>query len=275
MGHRRNVISPPFWRNNIRGNGNGRGNGKGKRSDQGHRFYFESLEPRILLSGDLSTIGVSEAIYEGIGKFGVVVNDFILQEPLLDVQLPIVVSSSGDNLLNYETIAPTIEELLRVNADADGDGSGESGLYDPDLDRNNDLVLDFSDLFLSKFIDEMRGYLDDPQDLDVDGDIDSDDFLAFLIDPARNEAGSFSSEEYADRSWSLNVDAAQNISSDHEVAFQLDLTLVFTNEMALDLGYQAEDLGIVPEATLDVEAAVSFTLQFGVMTSGEEANHAL
>jgi hypothetical protein len=271
MGHRRNVISPPFWRNNIRGNGNGRGNGKGKRSDQGHRFYFESLEPRILLSGDLSTIGVSEAIYEGIGKFGVVVNDFILQEPLLDVQLPIVVSSSGDNLLNYETIAPTIEELLRVNADADGDGSGESGLYDPDLDRNNDLVLDFSDLFLTKFIDEIRGYLNDPQDLDVDGDIDSDDFLAFLIDPARNEAGSFSSEEYADRSWSLNVDAAQNISSDHEVAFQLDLTLVFTNEMALDLGYQAEDLGIVPEATLDVEAAVSFTLQFGVMTSGEEA----
>jgi hypothetical protein len=210
---------------------------------------FEPMEPRILLSGDLSTFGVSDALYEGMGKFGAVVNDFVLQEPLLDVQLPVVVQSGGDNLLNDFIIAPTIEDLLRVEADADGDGSGEAGLYDTaldidgnSLDTDGNLILDFSELFLGKFIGDLRDYLVAPQDLDGDGKALSSDLLIYLDDQARdiNEVDTrYISQNYADRSYDLQVDAAQDLSADNAVAWQLDFTLLFTNEMALDLGYQA------------------------------------
>ncbi|MDO8055577.1 MAG: LEPR-XLL domain-containing protein, partial [Candidatus Hermodarchaeota archaeon] len=248
-----------------------------------NKVFFESLEPRLLLDADLQTGGVAAAMSAGLEQFGGTVDDFVENETLLDTQLPLIVRSGGDSLLDDYSIAPTIRELLAVDADIDGDGlingSNEGALYyydypgtstyDRDAQGSDGYhALDFSELFQGKFISELTGFLDNLEDLN------SADFVSFLNDTARDLSETYTSPDYPDRSYSLQVLEASDTSTPNQVSFELDFILTFTNELALDLGFTAEDQGIVPGTSLMVDAGVFFTLEFGVLTSGEGAENA-
>jgi Ca2+-binding RTX toxin-like protein len=245
-------------------------------------MLFEQIEPRILLSADLNTVGVAGAISDGMDQFGGVLNEFVLTDTLLDTKLPLVVLSGGDNLLNDFRKAPTIRDLLLIDADINRDGfigphgntpieivNAELELIQFDKDNPGDDgygTIDFMEVFGGQFIQEIS-----------DGVAGKDDnqFIDFLdgLDQADQGLTTQESDDFTARFFNLQVDSVSRTSpSDSQVAFQLDFTLTFTNELALDLGPTAEDMGVLfPDTTLLVDAAVSFTLQLGVLTSGEEA----
>ncbi|UCF30054.1 MAG: LEPR-XLL domain-containing protein, partial [bacterium] len=286
MARGRKSIFPAFWRNSgdRDGRGRGKGNGRGTPSGSRRKILFEPLEPRILLSADLLTEGVAGAMSDGIDQFGAVVNEFMLTDTLLNTQLPLVVLSGGDNLLNDFRQAPTIRDLLSVDADINRDGvighnentpdkiaDAELELIQFDRDNPGDEgygIVDFMEIFDGQFIQKVS-----------DGVAGKNDgqFILYLdnLDQVQKGLTPQESTDFAARFFNLQVDSVSRISpTDSQVVFQLDFTLTFTNELALDLGFTAEDMGILfPETTLMVDATVSFTLQFGVLTAGEAVDN--
>ncbi len=244
-----------------------------------NKVHFEVLEPRLLLSGSLETTGVAAALSTGIGEFENKIASFINSEDLLDTRIPLVVFNEGTTITDYHSVAPTLCELLSVDVDINRDGSiggspdgtinaAETGLnaFDTNLNHKVDII----EILQGPFKGEIQTYLA--------GSHTNAAFVTFLdgLDDAAGLATGL--ESPADfynpaRHLQFQINNVHDTSDANQVSFSFDVSLFFRNELALDLGAVAEDLGITfPSGNLVVGTTLDFTLTLGAFTSGEAAS---
>ena len=66
--------------------------------------------------------------------------------------------------------------------------------------------------------------------------------------------------------------SAVDLSSGTEVRFRLGVTLSIAHSFPLDLGLETDDLGLtLADATVGCGASMTLAFEFGVLTSGEDA----
>ena len=114
MGILKNVLSRSNG-NGRKKNGNGKGNGNGKKPLRSRKFLFEPIEPRLLLSSDLS--------YAGAAAFDLTLR---YDEPSQKLQL---VDNATSTTLLEQSLADTSAVIIQGSSEADA------------------LTIDFSTLF--------------------------------------------------------------------------------------------------------------------------------
>jgi Ca2+-binding RTX toxin-like protein len=215
-------------------------------------FLSSASAPNVeLLTGADNLTGVSDLLKTGIEDLGAAVEAFAASDRLVTTPLPLVVRG-GDGV----SIAPGIADLFSIGVDLE-DGNGErNGILDTgdettlnDLDADRDGTVDFAELFRGGFIDKVTEELAKPGFVVAD-------FLGFL-DALDTDAGPVD----------LSIDNVLATSPDDRfgVSFGLSFALSVTQDLPLDLGTQAELLGItLPATELGVKASLGFDLAFGV-----------
>jgi len=244
---------------------------------------LELLEPRLLLSADLAT--AAGVLSSGLSAFDNRLDAFVdvSNYPTeLNTRLPLVVRNEGADILDYHSVAPTIRDVLYVDVDINRDGyvgtnpdvSLPGGLTDAEtdldaLDGNSDGKVDILEFLQGNFFDPIATHLSgSPNSTDfvdnvlVGAEAGLEDGLTYQVE---------SIDYYAPARWiDLNITNVSDTTDDNQVSFDLDFSLTLRNELALDLGTVAEDLGIAfPDTNLIVDATLDFEVEFGVLTSGE------
>ena len=218
------------------------------------KLLFEALEPRVLLSADITSAGVADSLNSGLHQLQDKLGSFIQADTLLNTALPLitrVVGNPGDT----HTVAAKITDLFNLASDVNGDGtiSGAIEISLQALDKNADGTVDFGEALGGKFTDRIG--------TDFLGNISGKtpaQFISFL-DNLDGTTGPLS----------LRVDNVTDQTNANQVGFEFDLNLSFSSTLPIDLGTKADSLGLNLSANLGVQAALSMHLGFGVLTSGE------
>ena len=230
------------------------------------KMLLEPLEPRFLLSADISTTGVAAVMDSGIDQLESDLNSFFNSESVLNTLVPLIVQGQqveGPDGTDVISVAPSIRDLLAVDVDLDHDGVIDAGLeatldvYDSDNDGSVELV---DEILKPLLFDEIATILGGS--------------------PATN--GAFISALNAldeihiggDGGFSLTLDSFFDTSNANQVSFEFDLSILFSQEMAFDLGTEADNqsVNINGSYTLPVRTEIAINdLTFGAFTSGENA----
>ena len=201
---------------------------------------FEALESRLLLSADVATPAIADAIAHGVQSVGQKIQDYVASDPLLNQALPIIVTAAGSGA-DTKTVAAKVSNLLSISVDINGNGNLDPGAETTlnGFDANHDGKVDFNEAFGGQLVDKIVSQLSAHSD-------NSTQFLNFL-DNLDTTAGPFS----------LKVNAPTDTSNAHEVSFQAPIELDFTTSVPIDLGLGADALGLhFPSANLSVQAAL-------------------
>ena len=216
---------------------------------------FEPLEPRLLLSADVSAAALHLA--DGIQDLGTQVREFIDTNALLNTPLPVVVRPDtflDDGELQTRTVAASLRDLLTVSVQQDDDpalSAFESALNDLDSDADGSVELD--EWLGFALLDKIEGKLR------TAGTTSAADFA--------NEVANFVDGLDAGLSatgFSLSIDA-DGTASGEQIVFQVSFDLTFSKGLPLDLGVKMEEFGIsFPDLTLQIDLDLTLDLTFGV-----------
>ena len=78
------------------------------------KVRFEPLEPRLLLSADLDTFGVTAALSAGLDQFGDRFQDLLVADAIdvtetrLDTRIPIILQTEYEGEITERSFSPTI-----------------------------------------------------------------------------------------------------------------------------------------------------------------------
>jgi Ca2+-binding RTX toxin-like protein len=239
------------------------------------KVLFEPLEPRLLLSADISTAGVAAVMDSGLGELKDDLNSFFAGESLLNTLVPLIVQQIkdvGPDGIDSDDIAPSISDLLDISLDLDQDGDVDAdditlgttklGVNITSLnakDSDGDTYLELMDDILQPML--------------------FDQISTILSGPLANDAAFVSALGGLDQSvtlgslgFSFTVDGVSGTSNANQVSFELDLGITISQSLAFDLGTDADtnaisvagDFSLPVIASLDIE-----NLTLGVYTSGE------
>jgi len=259
-------------------------------------FMLEMLEPRLLLSASLDGT-IATMLSSSLDQLYGDMNSFISSESNLDTPLPLINQVEGTSFEDAVKKAPTIRDLLAIDVDLNGDGQvGGSGDLNGDelndsaddairtaettldgWDTNADDKVDFLEFFKANFIDAIKNELASPSSTDPA------DFATFLgnldVDKTFNSVLPDLPGDLMDFIGGITPTiSATNLSNANQVAFHINFDLAATKELPIDLGRAADDYGLSFPDTNDstpgnqgvtVEASVNFSMEFGVLTSGE------
>ena len=253
-----------------------------ERGPTSRRARFEALEPRILLSADL-TPETADALADGLNRLGNRVEDFLVSETLLDQRIPLLLSvkENDDGIVVDE--APTISELYVVPVDANGDGDiddfidpfddDESILQDLDTAGNADGSVDAGEFLQGWFFDPLEAFLNGHPATTTDVvDFLEGGFL-FSLDQSLS-IGPYTIEfEIVD---AKVADLTED--PDAEAAFSVGFVLSITQDLPIDLGLEADALKLLPftgpdaspePPVVETTSSLSFGFTFGVFTGGQ------
>jgi Ca2+-binding RTX toxin-like protein len=227
------------------------------------RMIVETLEPRVLLSADFPVI--APFLANGIDQLDDTLDDFFSNE-LLNTPLPGITLFEQLDEETVESYAPTLTDLLFVDvSDTNENQDARSKLKE--FDTNEDDKVTIQELS-SGFVEKVRGFLDSvPTDPDDPNAKTSGNFRSFLetldiSNPIPNASN------FLDIS---NVSYIENLDN---TVVSLDFSFAHTQTLPIDLGMQAEKLGIALKSDIDVEVnqSLGFTLEFGIDDSDDSDN---
>jgi Ca2+-binding RTX toxin-like protein len=268
-------IRPSYFTRKRNGNGKGRkkSNGNGKKPSFSQRGFFEAMEPRLLLNADLSA-AAALALEDGLGQIGDRIEDFLQNEGKFDVQIPFIVQAVkiGEE---FENVAPTIRTLFSTPVDSNNDGTvdaigSEHDLWQIDNAGNGDGTVDAGELLQKWFFRKAA---------DFSGS-STDSFVSYLesLDQTLNlpdgKSITFEFVNVADQ-----TPVADTSTPAGEVSFDVDFELTVHENLAIDLGTEADALKIVPfveegdkmvSPKIPVDTILDFGFTFGVNTGGQE-----
>ena len=236
------------------------------------RFAVEPLEPRLLLSADLMTDGVADAMRGALDELADRIDSFVGNEPLFKTPIPTIVRELVNDDGTANTFAPTLRDLFSVSVEQNDDPGDttavEMELQQLDSDGNNDDRVDIVEFFRGKVVDPIKTFLDGaPTNAELV------DFLTTGVG-ASDLAGAIGPLE-------LTVTSVTDSSTASQVSFDLGLSLGFEEGLSFDLGLGADDFNIIFPADgtasldqLEVAATLDFSFTLGVFSSGEAAEAA-
>jgi len=226
-------------------------------------YMMEMLEPRIMLSADLSTTYVADYLSDSLDQLYGDMNSFISSESNLDTPLPLINQVEGTSFEDAVKKAPTIRDLLSIDVDLNGDGnvagSGDLNGDEADdgaddairtaettldgWDTNADDKVDFLEFFKANFIDAIKSELASPSSTDPG------DFATFLgnldVNKTFNSVLPDLPGDLMDFIGGIAPTiSATNLSDANQVAFQINFDLTATKELPIDLGRAADDYGL-------------------------------
>jgi len=264
------------------GNGNGRkngnGNGNGKKHSYCRKPLFEQLEPRFLLSADLSPIA-AVALADGLDQFGDRIDTFLGGEDLLDVRIPFIVQVER-TAEGSEQVAPTLSTLFSVAVDPDGLGPGGNNAILDGLDSDNDGTVDAGEFIQGWFFDKIVP-TDFLKDINEDGKVDTGDFSAFLASLDKSLTVDMPTGT-PDITISFDVASATDLTDYDttspivDLMFDVDFKLTVSQNLAIDLGTQADAIKLLmytdskASPMIPVDTTLDFGFTFGVYTGGQE-----
>jgi Ca2+-binding RTX toxin-like protein len=256
----RSILTNPlhrlWWKNN-----------RSKPAVKKQRLIVETLEPRILLSADFPVI--APILSNGIDQLDDTLDGFFSHE-LLNTPLPGISLYEQIDEETLESYAPTLTDLLSVDVSKDANSKLK------EFDTNGDDKVTIQE-FSSGFVEKARDFLDSvPTDPDDPNAKIGDDFRSFLETSDINKSSS-------DVSNFLDVSNVEYTENPSDTVISLDFSFTHTQDIPIDLGVQAEQLGIVlldleptdeiDTTEIELASSLTFNLSFGVMSSGEVPTH--
>jgi Ca2+-binding RTX toxin-like protein len=261
----------------------------------GHRAsLMEPMEPRLLLSADFMP-AAADAMVDGFDDFQDRLEDFFASEldqrvPFLLLEDPFYDAENPDpDDAPFE--APSILDLFSIPVDANGDGEINNPLTPFDLtdddedtlsdwDTSGDGVVDSAELLEGLLFEPLRTVLGS-----VDGTTTTEELVYALVGDG---ILSFGFDELLDDlgpDYTVDFDLLSAIDltedpDDAEVVFSLQFSLSITRpEVVVDFGLEADDLKLLAftgdslnpgPVTLPITSTLSFGLEFGVYTGGQD-----
>jgi len=205
-------------------------------------MVVETLEPRVLLSADFTVI--APLLVDNLDQVDEQLDGFF-DKDLLNAPLPGLAQVDQDTLESY---APNLNDLMSV------DVSGEDVSTElKDLDSNKDGKLTAQEFLSDNLVATIRDILvDDPDDPDDLYAATNEELTNLLESELEKVVG-----KYLDVNATYLGDAENSIIS-------LDFDFTNTQHLPIDLGIQAEKLGIVLKSDVEVVSSLGFTLKFGL-----------
>ncbi len=252
------------------------------------RIGLETLEPRVLLSADISA-AAGAAFGSGIESLGGRFSDFLASDTTLGERVPILltVAKQPDGSLVDE--APTIRDLFSVPVDANGNGNidffGDEAALQA-LDTNNgglgDGKVDANEFAQHWFYEPVANWFGTHG-----GSSDTGDFVSFLkagfpfgLDQTLNDLSGLYKVEFSILDANKVNDTTQTPDAELTLTagFELKVTSYAT---PIDLGLEADALKLLPFTgdldgstapklpTIPVTSTLDFAFDFGVLTGGK------
>ena len=208
------------------------------------RMIVETLEPRVLLSADFLTI--APMLADDLNQLDDTLDEFFSSE-LLNMELPGIALIEQLDEETVESYAPNINDLMSVDVSAD-DAKTEL----KNLDSNQDGKLTVEEFLSDNLVETVRDILvDDPNDPNDLYAISSQELTNLL----ESELGKVDGLE-------VNANYVENPDN---TLISLDFNFIHKyKNLALDLGVQAEKLGIAFKADVALDASLGFTLDLGI-----------
>ena len=228
------------------------------------KVLLEPIEPRILLSADLNTAGVAAALSDGLDRFGDRFQGLLGAETidgadsLLDTRMPIILQTEHEGETTERSFSPTIGELGSVPSNVD-----------PRLnDLDGDGMVDLGEMVQSLLFEKVENFLDDPGSYPEDS---LTDFIDNNLDVSI-PLGPDTQVRFQVLSVTDNTD--NTAGNEAELSFDADFLLTVSDDLLIDFGPAADDLGLKilqePEYELRVDTSLGFEFAFGVRTAGQE-----
>jgi Ca2+-binding RTX toxin-like protein len=248
-------------------------------SKKKRKAHIEQLEPRLLLSADF-TMASATAVQDGLDQLGSRMDNFLdAQNVLNDTHIPFVVQVQ-QGAEGAKNVAPTLGSLFSLAVDTNGAKADGIDTRLQALDASGDGTVDAGEFIqgwlIGKANDQLAFYPND------DGTADSTQFTNFL--KALDTTMTFAQPSGKDVTVELKVSNATDLTENDplipsaDMIFGVDFTLTATQDMAIDLGTEADALkllsytGYISDKTtpeIPVEARLDFGFTFGVHTSGQ------
>ena len=224
------------------------------------KVLLEPIEPRILLSADLNTAGVAAALSDGLDRFGDRFQGLLGAETidgadsLLDTRMPIILQTEHEGETTERSFSPTIGELGSVPSNVD-----------PRLnDLDGDGMVDLGEMVQSLLFEKVENFLDDP------GSYPEDSLTDFMDNNLDVSIPLGSDTQVRFQVLSVTDNTVNTAGSEAELSFDADFLLTVSDDLLIDLGPKADDLGLEilpkPEYELRVDTSLGFGFAFGVRT---------
>ncbi|MDM8557941.1 LEPR-XLL domain-containing protein [Candidatus Parabeggiatoa sp. HSG14] len=218
-------------------------NHRSKPTVKKQRLIVETLEPRILLSADFPVI--APILSGGIDQLDDTLDGFFSHE-LLNTPLPGISLYEQIDAQTVQRYAPNLTDVLSINV-SDGDAA-DPNLKKLDADGNNKVsIQELSDGIVDGIGDILSDDLDDPNDLYAKTGAELATLLETELEKGINQYLDVSNVSYIGNTISLDFSFTHN-----------------AQKLPLDLGVQAEKLGIELESEITLDSSLDFTLAFGV-----------
>ena len=207
-----------------------RSEASGKRQ---RKVFFEPLEPRILLSADLNTPGVADALYAGLDQFGDRLQALLEAETidgvdsLLDTRMLIILQTENEGETTERSFSPTIGQLGSVPFDVD------LGLKDLD----GDTMVNLGEMVQSLLFDKVEDFLANPTGSLADFMANNLDISIFLGPDTQIRFQVLSVTDNADNT----------AGNEAELSFDAEFLLTVSDDLLIDLGPEVDDLGLDPQ----------------------------
>ncbi|WP_188859657.1 LEPR-XLL domain-containing protein [Marinobacterium nitratireducens] len=258
---------------------------------------MEALEPRLLLSADFMP-AAADVMAEGFDDLQDKLQDFFDGAAELEERVPFLLLEDPD----YDTEnpdpddapieAPTFEQLFEIPVDANGDGEINNPLFPFDTSDDDestlqqwdnagiaDGIVDASEMLDALLFQPLQDVFDDIEVGDETADfvtaLEGDGFLIAGFDVELLYLG-------GDYTLGFEVSNVTDLTEepDAEVAFSFQFSLsIMRPEVVVDFGLEADELKLLafqgdsldPDpVTLPVDSTITFGIEFGVYTGGQE-----
>jgi Ca2+-binding RTX toxin-like protein len=268
------------------------------------KMLFEPLEPRVLLSADSALPGVMNTVEAGFQALYTELEQMLAGDDLFETYVPGFLTQivKGDG---PELVSPTFAEALTLNdivGDQTGgvsdlasrfrflDGIGDGFWYDDVqklrvawdvFDINDDGSVSVAEAFGVLVLGQIQDYIENTEVLDSIPDPDVEDFAVVLTSFINNVGGTyFLNDNFApeafDWLFDIKIGADYKITANGDLQFSLQVTMAYSQMEQLDLGYQADELGITlnpgepPTPGAPFELSVKRTVAFDNLIFGFE-----
>ena len=253
---------------------------------------LEPLEPRLLLSADFMP-AAADAMADGFDDLQARLDDFFDSASDLDQRVPFLLlqnpdydpATADENDAPYE--APLVSDLFALPVDANNDGDNNDGDESTleTWDSSGDGFVDAAEMLDALLFTPLQSILGD---IATDGMSMTDDFVNELLTGtnALGESGDGLDVMLDNLGGGYSLEFDLSGATDHtddpdaEVAFDLQFSLTVTrDQVPVDLGLEADDLKLLaftgdsldPQpVTIPVDSTLTFGLEFGVYTGGQE-----
>jgi Ca2+-binding RTX toxin-like protein len=240
---------------------------------RGNKVHLEVLEPRVLLSADLST-SAATALAGGLDQFGDRIDGYLDSNDLFSTQVPFIVQvqQTGDG---SELVAPTLGSLFAVQVDTNGPADGGINATLDGLDADNDGAVDAGEFVQGWLFDKVSTYYGTTTDSTTTNFASWLDALDTTLTVDRPGGGTVTI--------SLDVSNVEDLTEsvpNADAVFGLDFRLSVTQNLAIDLGTEADALKLLyytgsyeskASPVIPITSTLDFGFTFGVRTGGQES----